>query len=358
MSWPARLFAGGEQLYGELGEQVLGESKQWTKEMVNIGFSTVNWLLDYAAKPKRVFEYETDFVPVETVSGVDTPQNLFMGGDYILVGFVQEGDEQVELGALRLAEDLVFDSGRLYWKEDKRPYVDSTYIVYKVIRHSRFPGALPIALPKLARTLSRGEVQAKQLFAEAAESVRDLQDEAVLNETEGRYLLDLFDWWEDSEALLVEGQAALAGGEIAPRDWQAVFEPLEPALSLRLGRIALLGRYKAHLRQLDERLYTHFGVHPGIWQSECVSLRHRVDELADIYRSLHAGVVAASEEIELMWYDHKVKGKAVGLSTDQLDELRMWLAGVFGPSIDEMGHPVYEILPLELTEPSCPGLRR
>ena len=86
---------------------------------MNIGFSAVSWLLDYAAQPTYVFEMTTDFVPVETVEGAQ-PQSLLMGGNFVLVGITP--DPRVPSGALKASEQLVFNSGRLYWKDTHEEY--------------------------------------------------------------------------------------------------------------------------------------------------------------------------------------------------------------------------------------------
>ena len=73
------------------------------------------------------------------------------------LGTAINGGESVErMGALVAGRDLVYNSGRLYHRDTGSEYREGPYIIFKVVRQSRYPGELPINLARMNREIERG----------------------------------------------------------------------------------------------------------------------------------------------------------------------------------------------------------
>ena len=149
-----------------------------------------------------MLEFSTDFVPVETVDG-SVPQNLLMNADFVLVG-VPDDTSELPSSVLQAAEQLVFRDGRLLWRDGGDEYRESPYVVFKVVRFSRYPGPLPLDLTELARELRRTD-RHDELAGRGLDLVDLLQRDGTLNETEGAFLRRSVTWL--SEAALLADQA-------------------------------------------------------------------------------------------------------------------------------------------------------
>lgn len=351
-----QLLQWGEEQLNSLSEWGLAELDltQWQSKLIDIGFTVANYILDYAATPDYVFEFQTDFVPIETVGGVDTPQNLFMGGDFVIVGFPNNDDEEAQkdrpTGALLMSEKLVFDSGRLYWKGSKKEFRDGPYIIFKVVRESRYPSQLPVALAKINRELERG-ADAAQMSDIARTTILDLQDAHMLNETEGRYLLDLIGWFTETRALeaSLEGQA-FENKRPEASEWPAAMQNVPPVIGSELVLLDQLALAKGALERLDQRIYANYARNPGMWQAECVAIRDLTQGLSDSYRKLRPAAERAYEDLTLE--RARLEKEGTKLSADQqakLEEMR---------NAEIWAKRLSDDLPEELVEPKCPALRR
>lgn len=321
----------------------LAELTDWQSRLVNIGFTGVNMLLDYASMPSHVFEFETDFVPIEVVGGVTTPQNLFMGGDFVIVGFPAE--DGGASGALQAAESLVFNSGRLYWRHDNSEYRGGAYIVFKVVRESRFPGELPVTVARLNREFQR-DVPPDEVVGLWRDAVLTLQDARVVNETEGRYLLDVFDWLGDARETQVVLDALENDGERRdPEDWPAQMRALDVVLGTDLSLLADLDSARTLLDRLGNRIYDNYERNPGLWQAECVAFRSMTQNLADHYNALRPLAERAFEDLQIARMNCQ-RGSSCPYELSSLESVEIWAQGRI------------EALPESLDEPACPGLRR
>ncbi|OIP37973.1 MAG: hypothetical protein AUK47_12705 [Deltaproteobacteria bacterium CG2_30_63_29] len=318
----------------------------WQSKLVDIGFTLANYILDYASQPDYVFEYETDFVPIETVADVDSPQNLFMGGDYMIVGFPHT-EEVAKVGAVGMAEQLVFDSGRLNWKATKEEYRDGAYIIFKVVRESRYPGELPVNLAKVSRSIERGNTPA-ELAKTTKNLVLDMQDARILNETEGAYLKDLIAWFTEASVLEIELEAAIKGQRQEQAQWPMQMRDVGMAIGPDLSMLQTLALTKGTLETLDERIFLNYAKSPGMWQAECVAVRGVTQGLADNYRKLYPKVKTSVEDLKLarLELDRKVKRTPTeDTKRQQLSDTEVWADREF------------DGLPTELQEPECPALR-
>lgn len=333
---------------GLLGELGLGEMNEWQSRVVNIGYTLANYVLDYASEPTYIFELETDFVPVESVGGVTTPQNLFMGGDFVIVGFPRE-NENAPAGALAAADQLVFESGRLYWRDSNIEFREGPYIVFKVVRESRFPAELPVGLSSVSRAIERGE-SPDEIAEEMRGVVLDLQDARLLNETEGRYLLDLFEWYADARAVEAElDDAAMNGTRPDLVDWPLQMREVPLTIGADLSLIQLLSRTTVLLDRLDERIYENYERNPGIWQSECIQLRSITQDLVDGYSELRPILETAFEDLQLRRLALEREDRRSPVEDEQLQVLE---------DAEVWAERMLQEMPMELSEPQCPGLRR
>jgi hypothetical protein len=337
----------GEAQVNNLSELGLGEISQWQSQVVDIGFTVANYILDYASQPTYLFEFETDFIPVETVGGVSTPQNLFMGGDFVIVGFPRDG--AAPAGALAAADQLLYSSGRLYWRDSNVEFRQGPYIVFKVVRQSRFPAELPVNLAQMARNIERG-YSADEIQDMMRTAVLDLQDDRVLNETEGRYLLDLFDWYATARGVhdLLE-DAAFNGTRSEPENWPMQMRDVPMTIGPDLALLQQLSQAATSLSRLQERIYDNYETHPGIWQSECIALRSMTQTLSDAYGELRPAVWTSFEDLQLARMALQRDGDRTDREEDRLEALE---------SAEVWAQRAFEDAPEDLVEPQCPGLRR
>lgn len=350
-----------QQALNNLGDLGLEELTSWQSEVVNIGFTVANYILDYASMPDYVFEFETDFVPIEVLGGVTTPQNIFMGGDFIIVGFprpnladLMDMDED-ELassldrsGAVVMAQQLFFNSGRLYWRSNNAEYREGAYIIFKVVRQSRYPAELPITLARVSREVERGE-DPRVVTDLARNTVLNLQDHRVVNETEGRYLLDVFDWFSDARGLERDlRMVAEDSWRPEPTTWPLQMREVPLSIGADLVLLDILSRVRGTLGRLDERIYENYGRNPGMWQAECISIRSVTQGLADGYRDLHPLAVRSFEDLQL----RRLSLQRADRDRDEDDELRML------EDAEIWAQRLIDELPERLEEPRCPALRQ
>ncbi|MBN1945913.1 MAG: hypothetical protein JW797_09560 [Bradymonadales bacterium] len=357
-----QLLDWSQRQINNLGAYGFSELNQWQSTLVNIGFTVANYILDYASLPEYVFEFETDFVPVEVVGGVTTPQNLFLGGDFVIVGFPrptandlvllgQELGEAVEVdrsGAMVASHRLLFDSGRLYWRDTRMEYRDGPYVVFKVVRQSRYPDELPVTLAKVSREIERGGSR-EQVGAMARDAVLELQDLRLLNETEGRYLLDLFQWYVDARWLQSMLERELHGEAIDSHELPVPMLSVSAGSGLDLNLVDLLSRARIAMTRLQERIYDNYGRNPGIWQAECIALRSVTQGIADAYNELRPRARVAFEDLQLQRHQLSLRATRTAQEQEQLEELE---------AAEIRASRLMDELPEELNEPQCPGLRR
>jgi len=355
------LLKWGQEQLNNLSEWGLAEIElnKWQSKLVDIGFTVANYILDYAAKPDYVFEFQTDFVPIEAVSGVADPQNLFMGGDFVIVGFTSAAEKKMgtpdpltgeptgRAGALMMSEKLVFDSGRLYWKDSKAEYIESPYLVFKVVRQSRYPAPLPVALTKIGREVERGKAPA-DVTKLARGIILDLQDGSMLNETEGRYLLDLFGWFAEAREVDVAMNNLLRGEQKAKEKWALQLQEAPVALAVELAALQDLANVQRLVKQLETRLYGNYARSPGITQAECVILRDVTQKMGDSFNMLKPKVQVAFEDLQIA--RSRLQQQAQRSPEDERRLQSMMDAELWADRI-------FKELEAGLDEPKCPGLR-
>jgi hypothetical protein len=307
------------------------------REIVSVGVSAVNLILDMAAEPTYVFQMTTDFVAAESVADTTTPQNLLVAGDYIIVG-VREGGTL--LSAMVAAEELYFNSGRLYWTADDSEYRDAAYMVFKVVRFSRYPGQLPISLEEISRASRRGD-DATPLVRDAQQRIVDLQELSILNETEGDLLRVVLDWYGDAARTDAALQAAADARPPMQIDYTTAFTD---------GTLALDPLLDAHdlTRRLQERVYDGYGASLGFRQSECIALGAMSRSLAEEYATVRAPVVRAFEEMQIRRVQLQ---RSTARSAEQQAEFDAIV------SLEPLVAERIGSLPDSLPEPVCPGLR-
>ena len=228
-------------------------------------------------------------------------------------------------------------------------YRDGPYIVFKVVRESRFPAELPVSLARYSREIERGRPP-QEIADLARNSILDLQDLRVINETEGRYLLDLFEWFSgarDIEAELEE--AADDGTRPEPEQWPMQMRSVSMTVGPDLSLLQLLTRAKTALDRLDERIYQNYSRSPGMWQAECVALRDVTQGLADAYQHLRPLSQQAFEDLQLERFELNRQTDRSEEEDEQLETLQ---------ATEVWAQRLIEELPEELDEPRCPALRR
>lgn len=341
-----QLLKWGEEQLNNLNEWGLEELDltQWQSKLVDIGFTVANYILDYAAKPSYIFDFQTAFVPIETVGGVTSPQNLFMGGDFIIAGFPPGGGDKG--GALLASDTLVFDSGRLYYKDTRKEYREAAYIVFKVERQSRYPGDLPVQLAQISRSLERGR-SADEVATMARNIVLDLQDARVVNETEGAYLKDMVGWFAEARTAQSQLKQALDGKRVDP---DAVPPQLREAGSALAPDLALVGDVARSRRLMEDlaRIYDNYSRSPGMMQAECIVIRDVTQGIAESYGRLRPTLLRAFEDLQLQRsnLDRKTgRSPAEEQRLAALLETEAWLARQL------------DGLPEKLSAPQCPALR-
>ena len=323
---------------------------KWQSKLVDIGFTVANYIIDYAAKPDYVFDFQTDFVPIESVGGVSSPQNLLMGGDFVIVGFAntkaEEGEEIEKAGALEMADRLVFDSGRLYWKGSKKPFEDGPYIIYKVVRQSRYPRELPVSLAKINRLVERGE-SPDDVTKSARGIVLDLQDANMLNETEGRYYLDVFDWYAHARGVLNELEKIDEGEQLNDKSaWPVQLQTLPAGLAVELAVLDKVAQAQRSLNKVQERVYDKYSMTPGITIAECTQIQSVTDKMVDVSEKLKDKAQQAHDQLAIRRQALQTKEKRTPTEESELQALidaELWASGLaFGESFPE---------------PRCPSLR-
>lgn len=313
------------------------------KEMINIGFTAVNYLLDYAAEPTYVFEMTTDFVPVETVEG-GQPQNLLMGGNFVLVGMTDNA--RVPGGALAAKGKLIYKSGRLYWKDTQDEYRESPYVVFNVVRFSRYPTNLPVNLARVQRQVRRGE-SPDDIVRGAKSTVLDLQDARMLNETEGTMMLDTFDWYARATRLSSRFEGGSAAASPSPM-LQGLAQVNAPAAA-GLAGIEELSETSKLVNRLQERLFTNYGQTPGFRQDECITIRSMTQALAEGYKERRPGLQTAFENLQIRRGQLQRMASRNASQNAELDALLQ-----LEPTLGDMLKQLPEVLP----EPACPQLRQ
>ena len=312
------------------------------KEMINIGFTAVNYLLDYAAKPTYVFEMTTDFIPVETVEG-GQPQSLLMGGNFVLVGMTD--NPRVPGGALAAKGKLIYKSGRLYWKDTQDEYRESPYVVFNVVRFSRYPTTLPVNLARVQRQVRRGE-SPDDIVRGAKSTVLDLQDARMLNETEGTMMLDTFDWYARATRLSAQFDGSVSAQTASPM-LQGLAQVNAPLAASFAGVEELKDASKLVTR-LNDRLFANYGQTPGFRQDECITIRSMTQALAEGYNDRRPGLQAALEN--LLRRRGELQRQASRTAAENAEFDAMWQ---IEPTLQEVVTELPEVLP----EPACPQLR-
>lgn len=320
---------------------------QWQAKLVDIGFTVANYILDYAAKPDYVFDFQTAFVPIETVGGVTTPQNLFMGGDFVIAALPpRERDGEGNAGALWMTDHLIFDSGRLYHRDSREEYREAAYIVFKVERQSRFPGELPVALEQISRSLERGR-SADEVATMARNIVLDLQDARVLNETEGAYLKDMVGWFAEARSAEGRLKKALDGQRSEPGSVPVQLREVGAALAPDLALVDEVAR-SGRLMQDLARIYDNYSRSPGMMQAECIVIRNVTQGIADSYGRLRPTLMRAYEDLQMQRNALDRKAKRSAPEDERLQAMldaESWLARQL------------DGLPEQLAAPQCPALR-
>lgn len=314
-----------------------GDAGGWQQEAVDAGFSAVNYLLDYAAKPGYVFEMTTDFVPVETVEG-GVPQNLLMQSDFVIVGLPTTGPPS----ALLASEALFFNSGRLYYRATREEYRESPYVVFRVVRFGRFPGRLPVNVPDIVRDMRRAE-DPMEVQSGIEDLIDNLQYSRLVNETEGTLLRQTLDWVAET------APAIRRLDDEGPFEVPALLADVPPALREGLLPLDDLEEVSEQIDYLDRRLYANFGQTPGFMQDECVALRRFTQEGADAYADVLPDVVRAFEALQIRRSQLQMAGD--GRSADEEREYELLRS--IEPSLSDR----IRGLPGVLAEPDCPALR-
>lgn len=314
-------------------------ARTWQQRLINAGFSAVHWLLDRASKPTYLLEFSTDFVPVETVEGA-VPQNLLMNADFVLVG-VPRDTETTPSSVIQASEQLIFRDGRLLWREGGDEYRESPYVVFKVVRFSRYPGPLPLDLTELARELRRSDIRRDQR-ERGLDLVDDLQREGTLNETEGAFLRRAVTWLADTAELI---ESAEEGVDRVPLALSA----LPVAYAAELAPIEVLEELHDAVEQLQGSIYEDFGQTPGIRQGECVAFRDLNQRAARAFEEVRPDVVTAFESLQIRRSQlARARDSRTPEQSAEFDAIMSVEALLDGRLRD---------LPETLAEPSCPGMR-
>ena len=312
----------------------------WQQRLINAGFSAVHWLLDRAAKPTYLLEFSTDFVPVETVEG-GVPQNLLMNADFVLIG-VQDDREGLPSSVLQASEQLVFRDGRLLWRDGGDEYRASPYVVFKVVRFSRYPGPLPLDLTELARELRRSD-RRDALETRGLDLVEDMQRDGVLNETEGAFLRRSVSWLAEAAQLADDAEQ----GHYAPPS--AAVRALPPVLGEGLAPLETLGALAHSVEVLHTRIYEDFGQTPGIRQGECIGFVDLQQRVAAAYAQLRPEVVHSFESLQ-------IRRSQLARSRDALSETQAAELDTLR-QVEPTLQAQLERLPDTLAEVPCPGMR-
>lgn len=317
--------------------------QEWQRQLVNVGFTAANYILDYASQPTYVLEFTTEFVPVESVEGA-IPQSLLMGGDFVIVGRPAV-DGFAPDGAQTAINQLYFDSGRLYWRSTRQEYTESPYLIFKVVRYGRYPGMLPIQLPTLVRSMQSG-ASSSEVISEARSTLTEMQAARTLNETEGALLLALMRWAAES----IELGERLSAGRYDQLPVPMVMSELPATFAAGLKPLDDLEAAAEAIRRLQSRLYDEYGRTPGLRQEECVVLRSLTQELADGYRARLPGVRTTFESMQVRRLRLQRSGADASESERQEFE---------SLSRTEVAlHDRITALPDVLEEPACPGMRQ
>lgn len=311
----------------------------WQQRLINVGFSAVHWLLDRAAKPTYLLEWSTDFVPVETVEG-GVPQNLLMNADFVLVG-VPDDIEGLPSSVLQAGEQLVFRDGRLLWRETGDEYRESPYVVFKMVRFSRYPGPLPLDLTELARELRRTD-RHDEMEARGLDLVDGLQREGTLNETEGAFLRRSVSWLADTAELVQESEDGETTVPLA-------LSGLPPIHAAGLAPVEQLEELADAVQELERSIYADFGATPGIRQGECIAFRDLNQRVARAYEALRPDVQTAFESMQIRRAQlARARDSRTPAQTDEFDAIMAVEAVLDGQ---------LRALPDTLAEPACPGMR-
>ncbi len=311
---------------------------EWQSRILNLGFNAANAILDYASRPTYVFEMTTDFVPVETVEG-EQPQSLLSGGDFVVVGM--DGNAGAPAGALAAARDLMFSSGRLYWRGSREEYRETPYVVFKVIRYSRFPDQLPVHLATIHREARRG-ADVSELAAEARDALFELQDARIVNESEGNMLIDVVDWYAEARrvAALIEAPPERA----ADSPWA----DLGRSLAARVSVIEELSDAVTLVDRLGHRIYGNYSQFPGFRQDECTVIRDVVQGLADAYADRYERLEPALEELVLRRAALERMDARGPAEERELAALRR---------VEPEVYAMFDLMPERLREQRCPSMR-
>ena len=314
----------------------------WQQELVSVGFSAVNHILNHAARPTHVLEFTTDFVPVESVEGA-VPQSLLMGGDFVIVAMPATAGFQ-PAGAMQAAQQLLFRSGRLYWRDDQREYRESPYVVFKVVRYGRYPGRLPIELTSIVRSIQQGQ-SAEGAINDARSLMMEMQAARTLNETEGALLLQMLRWAADAYSMTSRLSTS------RPEETPPMPELAELPATFRAGLAPLpdLEAASEIMRRLEQRIYEAYGQVPGLRQEECVVLGSLAQELAEAYMTRQRALASAFEGMQLRRLRLDRQDTRSAEEDRELRILRQTEAAL---------SPRLRQLPDALAEPVCPGSRR
>ena len=298
--------------------------RTWQQRLINVGFSAVHWLLDRAAKPTYLLEFSTDFVPVETVEGA-VPQNLLMNADFVLIG-VPSDREDTPSSVVQASESLMFRDGRLLWREGGDEYRESPYVVFKVVRFSRYPGPLPVDLTDLARDLRRPSEGRDVLRDEALDALDGLQREGTLNETEGAFLRYAVDWLASTSSLL-----EIAEGGVAPIPLG--LSELPPAYAQELAFLDVLEELEGATETLEQTIYEEFGQTPGLRQGECIAFRDLQGRVSRAFDAARPDVVTAFESLQIRRAQLARQGdRRTASQEDEFDALMLSLIHISEPT--------------------------
>jgi len=121
------------------------------------------------------------------------------------------------------------------------------------------------------------------------------------------------------------------------------------AVGADLILVEMLSRARTTMTRLQDRIYDNYGRNPGIWQAECVALRDVTQGIVDAYETLRPTVERAFENLQL-------ERLALSRQTTRSIEEDARLQSIEATELWANG--LLELLPQELDEPVCPGLRR
>jgi hypothetical protein len=280
---------------------------------------------------------------VETVEG-GQPQSLLMGGNFVLVGMTD--NPRVPGGALAAKGKLIYKSGRLYWKDTQDEYRESPYVVFNVVRFSRYPTDLPVNLARVQRQVRRGE-SPDDIVRGAKSTVLDLQDSRMLNETEGTMMLDTFDWYARATRLAAQFDGEGAAQATAPL-LQGLAQVNAPAAASLAGLVELNDTSKLVTR-LQDRLFANYGQTPGFRQDECITIRTMTQALAEGYKERRPSLKTAFENLQIRRGALQRQASRTAAQNAELDAMVQ-----LEPTLQEMVTKLPEVLP----EPACPQLRQ